>query len=179
VIDADGSNFRTLTNDEANNGFSSWSPDGTRIVYRKDGHLVILNVATDTLTRLTEPGPQHDNFPQWSPKGDWIAFTSDRAGAEDFRLYLVRPDGTGMRQLTTTPGDGHCVWSPDGEWVIFSSARMGFKDERALSETTPQPYGELFMVRPNGTDLRQLTDNQWEDATPSWQPAPARRQTMR
>jgi hypothetical protein len=56
---------------------------------------------------------------------------------------------------------------------------MGFKDERALSETIPQPYGELFMIRPNGTGLRQLTDNQWEDATPAWRPATIERRTAR
>jgi hypothetical protein len=44
---------------------------------------------------------------------------------------------------------------------------MGFKDERALSKT-PQPYNELFIIRVDGTDLNQLTDNQWEDRTPIW-----------
>ncbi len=170
LINADGTGFRSLTTDEANNGFPSWSPDGKRMVYKKDAHLVILDLTTSAVTNLTEPGPQHDNFPQWSPKGDVIAFTSDRGSAEDFRLYLIRPDGTGLRKLTDSPGDGHSIWSPDGQWVVFSSARMGFKDERALSETIPQPYGELFMIRPDGSGLRQLTDNQWEDATPAWKP---------
>jgi hypothetical protein len=44
---------------------------------------------------------------------------------------------------------------------------MGFKDERALS-TDAQPYGELFVIQVDGTGLRQLTDNQWEDGTPIW-----------
>ena len=170
LINADGSGFRSLVADEANNGFPSWSPDGSRIVYKKDNHLVILTLATGASKNLTEPGPQHDNFPQWSPKGDVIMFTSDRDGDEDFRLYLIRPDGTGLRKLTDSPGDAHSIWSPDGQWIVFSSARMGFKDERALAETIPQPYGELFAVRPDGTGLRQLTDNQWEDATPAWKP---------
>ena len=34
----------------------------------------------------------------------------------------------------------------------------------------PQPYGELFVMRYDGTDVQQLTDNQWEDGTPAWQP---------
>ena len=38
------------------------------------------------------------------------------------------------------------------------------------SKVLPQPYGELFMIRPDRTGLRQLTDNQWEDATPAWMP---------
>lgn len=170
VINADGTDFRAIVADEANNGFGSWSPDGRQIVYKKDNHLVVLTLATGASKNLTELGPQHDNFPQWSPKGDLIMFTSDRDGDEDFRLYLVRPDGTGLRTLTDSPGDAHSIWSPDGQWIVFSSARMGFKDERALSEQIPQPYGELFMIRPNGTGLRQLTDNQWEDATPAWRP---------
>ena len=179
VINADGTGFRPLVSDESNNGFPSWSPDGRQIVYKKDGHLVVLTLATNESRNLTQPGAQRDNFPQWSPKGDWIMFTSDRDGTEDFRLYLIKPDGTGLRKLTDSPGDAHSIWSPDGEWVVFSSARMGFKDERALAETIPQPYGELFLIRPNGTGLRQLTDNQWEDATPAWRPMPEKRQTMR
>ncbi len=171
LINTDGTGLTTIADDGSNNGFASWSPDGKRIVYRKDEHLVTLSLADKSLTNLTAPGPQHDNFPQWSPKGDWIAFTSDRGADEDFRIYLVRPDGSGLRQLTSSPGDAHSAWSPDGEWVIFSSAKMGFKDERGLLETIPQPYGELFIVRPDGTGLRQLTDNQWEDATPTWMPA--------
>ena len=170
LINADGSGFRVLTNDESNNGFPTWSPDGKRIAYKKDEHLVILTLADGQVRNLTEPGPQHDNFPQWSPKGDWIAFTSDRASDEDFRIYLVRPDGRELHELTHSPGDGHSAWSPDGEWIIYSSAQKGFKDERALLEAIPQPYGELFIIRPDGTGLRQLTDNQWEDATPAWMP---------
>jgi serine/threonine protein kinase len=34
----------------------------------------------------------------------------------------------------------------------------------------PQPYGELFVMRYDGGDVQQLTDNQWEDGTPAWQP---------
>ena len=100
-------------------------------------------------------------------RGDWIVFTSERDGDEQFRIYLIRPEGTGVHKLTHSPGDAHCTWSPDGSALVFTSARMGFKDERVLS-MTPQPYGELFTIRVDGTDLRQLTDNQWEDGTPIW-----------
>jgi hypothetical protein len=46
---------------------------------------------------------------------------------------------------------------------------MGFKDE-ALYTSSPQPYGELFVMRFDGTQVEQITDNQWEDAGPAWQP---------
>ena len=39
-----------------------------------------------------------------------------------------------------------------------------------LEEWGPQPYGDLFMMHPDGSGVRQLTDNQWEEATPAWRP---------
>jgi hypothetical protein len=35
----------------------------------------------------------------------------------------------------------------------------------------PQPYGEIFVMRADGSDVEQITDNQWEEGTPAWQPA--------
>jgi Tol biopolymer transport system component len=48
---------------------------------------------------------------------------------------------------------------------------MGFKDELTYTDA-PQPYGELFVMRYDGSNVEQLTDNQWEEGTPAWQPAP-------
>jgi len=175
IVKADGTDLRFIADDQSNNGFPSWSPDGKRIVYKKDAHLVVYSVADGKTTNLTQPGSHYDNFPAWSSK-DSIAFTSNRDG--DFEIYTIKPDGTGLRRLTTSPGvDGHSIWSPDGDWIMFSSARLGFKDERPLLERIPQPYGELFVMRADGSQLRQLTDNQWEDATPAWMPEPAPKQT--
>ena len=96
-------------------------------------------------------------------------FTSDRDG--DFELYTIRPDGKALSALTDSPGnDAHSGWSPDGEWIVFSSGRKGFKDEMALYDGVPQPYGEIFAMRADGSDVRQLTDNKWEDASAGWAP---------
>jgi hypothetical protein len=46
---------------------------------------------------------------------------------------------------------------------------MGFKDEVTYTDA-PQPYGEIFVMRYDGTGVEQLTDNQWEEGTPAWQP---------
>lgn len=131
-----------IADDGDNNGFPSGSPDEKLIVYKKNQHLVILSLNNNTLTELTKPRAQYDNFPQWSPKGDRIAFVSNRDG--DFEIYTIKPDGTDLCRLTHSPGnDAHCTWSSDGGWLVFSSARMGYKDERPLSERIPQPYGKF------------------------------------
>jgi TolB protein len=171
IINPDGSGFRELTNGRNNSGFPSLAPDGRRVVYRTFGPegngLRILERENGSITALTT---DYDNFPFWSPRGDLIMFTRTVDG--DFEIFTIKPDGTGLRRLTSAEGnDAHMGWSPDGEWIVFASSRLGFKDE-SLYTTAPQPYGELFAMRKDGTDVRQLTDNQWEEGAPAWQPAP-------
>ena len=57
--------------------------------------------------------------------------------------------------------------------MAFSSVRGGFKDEAALNPGNPQASGDLYVMRADGTDVRALTDNPFEEATPGW--APVRR----
>ncbi len=58
-----------------------------------------------------------------SPDGQWIAFDTS-SPQED--LYLVRPDGTGQRQLTTDAAkDRIPQWLPDGSRLLFYSDRGG------------------------------------------------------
>ena len=162
VIDPEGSDLRLVVDDEVNNGFPSWSPDGGRLVFKGGRRLFVIPAGGGARTALTGPG-YYSNFPEWSPDGSRIMFTSNRGG--DFDLYTVRPDGSDLQQLTHATGnDAHSTWCAGGDWVVFSSARMGFKDEMALYDSVPQPYGEIFAIRADGTDLRQLTDNKWEDS---------------
>jgi Tol biopolymer transport system component len=170
VIKRDGTGLREITSGVNNNGFPSHAPDGKRFVYRTFGPegqgLRIMNLEDGHVTKLTE---DYDNFPRWSPRGDVIMFVRRLEGS--FVILSIAPDGKRLKRLTN-PGsdDSHPTWSPDGEWIAFSSARMGFKDE-ALNTDSPQPYGEIFVMRYDGTHVEQLTDNQWEEGTPAWLPS--------
>ena len=174
VIGPDGSGLTLLTDSVGNAGFPSWSPDGRQLVYRTAAGgrsaLAIVDVGTRAVRPLTD-GSASDNSPAWSPRGDRIAFTAKREEDEDYDIFTIRPDGTGLRRLASAPGnDSHPAWSPDGEWIVFTSARGGFKDEAALHPFNPQPYGDLHVMRADGSDVHLLTDSQFEDGTPTWIP---------
>jgi len=106
----------------------AWSPDGSKIVYR--GHdarmdnrgLYVINNDGSSARQLTDD--PSDTSPDWSPRGDQIAFTSHRSGNWD--LYVMGSDGSGLEPLTTDlSNEGLPCWSPDGDRIAFISDRGG------------------------------------------------------
>jgi TolB protein len=170
MVNADGSGYQELTSGESNSAFPSMSPDGRRFVYRTfapdgSGGLRIMDIETKIVRPI---GTGYDNFPLWSPRGDLIMFSRQQGGY--YEIYTIKPDGTGLRQLTHSHGnDAHMAWSADGTYIVFASSRKGYKDEVVYTDA-PQPYGDIFVMRYDGSDVRQLTDNQWEEGTPGWRP---------
>jgi len=90
-----------------------------------------------------------------SPDGEWIAFDSNRSGNMD--IWMMRKDGSGLRQLTTNPAhDWTPHWSPDGEQIAFHSLRTGNRD----------PY----VLPVAGGAVKPLTTHPAEDFAPIWSP---------
>jgi TolB protein len=124
-----------------------------------------MNLEDRSITALTD---KYDNFPVWSSR-NLIGFV--RRMGNDFEIMTVSPEGKNLKQLTDVRGnEAHLAWSPDGERLAFTSSRMGFKDE-TLYTIAPQPYGEIFVMRYDGSEVEQLTDDQWEEGGPAWQPS--------
>ncbi len=176
VVRPDGTGAREVTSGSGNAGFPSFSPDGKQIVYRfwtdAAGGLRIVDVATGAVRTLTT---EYDTLPNWSPNGDRIVFNrfakDSRFEHEEFDIFSIRADGTDLKRLTDSEGnDSHPFYSPDGRHILWSSSRYGFRDEAPLTILTPQPYAELFIMDADGSNQRPLTDNQYEDGTPAWQP---------
>lgn len=172
---------KKLTTNGKNNAFPSPSPDGKRIVFRSGQtgfkNLYIMDAEEGEkggLQRLTE-GPWTDTMCNWSPDGEWIAFASDRhnPGAGSFELYLIHPNGTGLRKLVESSSGGrtnHPWFNPDGKKVAFTSDYAGISAEPISNPHHYQPYGEIFTVNLDGSDVRRLTHNSYEDGTPVWVP---------
>lgn len=169
-VRSDGSSYEPLTDGTVNAGFPSYSEDGNRIVYRVWGPdakgLRILDLRTGRSTVLTT---EADNLPDWSPDGKLILFTR-KTSATNFDVCTIKPDGSGLRVLTTSgANDGHAVWNHDGR-ILYNSGMYGFREEAALYDDTFQPYGQIFSMNADGSDKKMLTDSQWEDSMPLYLP---------
>jgi Tol biopolymer transport system component len=88
-----------------------WSPDGTRIVFRRvtapnESRIVVMNADGSGQQQLTS-GSGVDQDPIWSPDGSMIAFKSNRAGAAEppgDHVWVMQADGSGRRQLDDEGG---------------------------------------------------------------------------
>ncbi|XP_057484435.1 uncharacterized protein LOC130770846 [Actinidia eriantha] len=174
--------------DTGNNAFPSCSPDGKFVVFRsgRSGHknLYIVDAINGEfnggIRQLTD-GPWIDTMPSWSPDGKLIAFSSNMHNPDDvaaFSIYVIHPDGTGLRRIHVagTEGSGevdrerinHVCFSADGEWLLFAANLGGVTAEPVSIPNQFQPYGDLYVVRLDGSGLRRLTFNGYENGTPTW-----------
>jgi Tol biopolymer transport system component len=64
----------------------------------------------------------------------------------------------------------HPHFSPDAKWIVFTSQRAGYSAEEVSLPSQPQPYGDLFLIRTDGSGLVRLTHNGFEEGTPAWSP---------
>src|SRR6476660_1300996 len=97
----------------------------------------------EMVTRMAKIGRAAS--PTFSPDGTRIAFVSDRTGVP--QVWVAAVDGGAPLQITK--GDdpvGRVIWSPDGAWLALSLAPGGGM------------HTQIYVVRPDGTGLRRLTD---------------------
>ncbi len=166
---ADGSAARPLLSTPSHDYNASFSPDGAWIVFTSEryGLTDLFRVRPDgsDLERLTD-GPSFDDQGTMSPDGASIAFVSSRSGQAN--LWILNTRTRTLRNITQhEAGDFRPSWSPDGKWLAFSSDRDS-KNPRATFVTLHST--ELFIVRPDGTELRKLTNGNAFMGSPVWSP---------
>lgn len=106
--------------------------------------LWVYRVRDQTQRQLAKCLPLFTPTVDWSPDGRWIAFSARAEGVGG--LFLIRPDGAGLRRLSAAPpaamADHQPAWSPDGKRLAF--ARQDPADgTRDLYEISLEDEGKL------------------------------------
>ena len=101
---------------------------------------------------------------QWPGQNGRITFMRFDADGM-FQVWVANPDMTNQVQLTRGPDDGWFpTWSPDGSRIAFSSYRTDPDLDDGIE------VHDVFTMRPDGTDVRQITDSRGYSGKPSWSP---------
>src|SRR5437899_324093 len=147
MVRSDGSQkSKDLTKGLPNSGFPTWSPDGKQIIYRVWGAaeygLRVLDLDNGSIKTLTT---ELDNFPAYSTGGDLLTFTRRDAKTLDYDIFTMHPDGTEIKQLTTTPGnDSHPSWPADRPYILWSTARHALKEEARVYNKPFKPCEQIL-----------------------------------
>ncbi|MGH9095654.1 MAG: S9 family peptidase, partial [Acidimicrobiales bacterium] len=158
VLAAGGGDARLLTDLPLGAGAPAWAPDSAAIAFT---------------ARIPEPGRYGqddkitaDKEPPRRITGlryrlDDVGFLADRRE----HVHVVELDDGDVppeaRQVTDGDFDhADVVWSPDGQWLAFVSARHEGREHDLVRD--------IFLVRPDGSDLRQLTDTSIWLASPAF-----------
>lgn len=179
VADADGTDIEVLTDGETHaEDQPSWSPDGTRIAFRRWPHgaspgqfnptdIWVMDADGTDQVNLTDDGTVQ-GMPAWSPvpvDGAYrIAYTQEGVSSEGYivaRLYTMRPDGTARAPLTAAGdhADSDAAWSPDGHTVVFTRVGGAFDGELRVVDVLTLEERSL---------LSQALDG--EQRHPAWSP---------
>jgi TolB protein len=178
----------------------SWSSDGSQIIYSAaaddDEYARIYLTDMDTReTRAMTSG--YAEMPAWSPDNQQIAFVSDdEYGTND--VYLMDMRGQSPLNIANGKGwDWKPAWSPDGSYLAYidNLQKIIVVSLETLSKTELSPYlanvqslawspdsqsiafvsyadgdNDIYVMRADGSDVRQLTFNKWDDRNPQWRP---------
>ena len=165
VMAVDGSNQLNLTNNAADDGGPTWSPDGRQIAFNsnRDGNdeIYVMDANGSNVVRLTN-NINRDVSPAWY--GLQIAFQSSRDGNAEIYLmnieYVYVDDAADpsprvwlLTNLTNDPlSDGSPAWSPWGQIAFQRDA------------------SEIYVMWPDDSFLMNVTNHGAIDGDPAWSP---------
>lgn len=171
VRGVDGSNPTVLIRSrpfEGDYNSPRFAPDGARLLFvrqnsplTKPAHAHAVFVARSDgagQRRITPWTLDAGDDPDWSPNGRLILFHSHEGGGPQGQLYVIRPDGTGMRQLTHFKAGtfvGSASFSPDGKWIAFAKSGRG-------------GAADVFVMRADGSGIRPVSQTALWDSAPDW-----------
>lgn len=134
------------------------SGDHPRIVSVPRGGVVQVFFQVECAPPPAPPPPPSPPPAPPPPGGNVLAFT-DLSQSGDYDIHRIGADGQGRFNLTQRPGvhDVDPAWSPDGSRIAFVSA----------TESGPS---QIYVMRVDGSDVRQLTTGSQSAGQPQWSP---------
>ncbi len=173
-MDADGSNPRRLTYHPTDDGFPTWSPDGTQIAFSsgRSGNVEIhlMDLASREITQLTdnEEIGALSSKPDFSPDGTHIVYeqVTRNAGRQIYIIDLQT--GVARNFLPHRIGENNSkynpLFSPDGKHVLYSDVEYRVEPGVIL-----RTANRLIVVDNRGKSREVLKiPKNWRFQTPSW-----------
>lgn len=114
-----------------------WSPDGTRLAFRRDGAIWVRHLPAAKEKRISPTGWPHCSGPAWSPDGKRIAFAARWVAGNG--LFIVAAAGGKPKKVYDKEGACEPHWSPDGALLVYET------------ET------HIWTIRPDGAARRLIT----------------------
>jgi eukaryotic-like serine/threonine-protein kinase len=157
-----------LTNDRWVDWNPVWSPDGRYIYFvsDRDGAMNLWRIRVDEATGKAQGAPEPVHTPSaytaeaaLSRDGDRIVYVNRQISSTVFRAQLDLAHGGDQTSAVafTTSGDRFREprVSPDGAWIAVR---------------VQNPGEDIALIRPDGSGLRRLTNDEFKDRTPHWAP---------
>lgn len=143
----------------ANIGYKAYAPQIKN--YRDGGKLCIINLKTGKLTVLIDDPKGGIRDPQVNYDATRILFSWRRNGSAYYNLFEIKPDGSGLRQITSGPyNDFEPTYASEGS-IIFVSTRCNRWVNCWLT-----PVANVYKCNLDGSDIHPLSCNGEQDNTP-------------
>ncbi|HJS17103.1 MAG TPA: hypothetical protein VJ785_00030 [Anaerolineales bacterium] len=161
TVDSDGENADLLYSGPSTIVSADWSPSGDKIAFamavdQPDAYeIFLMNADGSDVRQLTRGLSGIGGSVDWSPDGRSLLIYAGPPG--DKNIFLIDVAAETAAQLTNGGNNASAVFSPDGQWIAFISLRNN-------------DQADIFIMRPDGSDVRQVTSHPEPDWQPQWEP---------
>lgn len=144
---------------DANQRSPAWSPDGQLITYSSEQAIWMMNADGSDQTRVYDT-IAWEGEPSFSSDGKFIYYATEHVQPFSSKFISIRvvelADKSNTSQITENADKRKPVMSPDGTKIAYLSKTAGNYD--------------IWIMNPDGTESRQITDSASDEGAPSWSP---------